>query len=359
MTSKKAIITEKIKKEYLKKIEAVSEGKRVALVTHKSPDPDALASTLALQHELSLRNIDTDIFGIGSFSHPQNKTLVNRLHIEVKDADFFEENKEQYALIIFCDTGKENASLKVKPDIIIDHHTESKAVSNCLIIREKTGAAATIVYLLLKSLNVKLTPELATALVIGINTDTKDLTKKDEITENDVQVHKELLSQIDYPLFAHISYRYEVPRQLISLMGEGYHDIVFDEYEAIVGLGDTKSGQAHYYAVIADFVFRVPETRLVVVVGIENGEAIRASIRTDVELVQIDDFCKHVFEADSATDTGQASAGARVGSGGAYIPLSNREREEWVVADKEEKKILFNIKLRRYKKRIKKFLEES
>jgi len=356
------IITEKTKNAFLKKVSNLKEGKRVALGTHKIPeaDADALATAFALQHYFSQKGIEADIFGSVRRSHPQNITMVNRLHIDLKDRDFFEENKDSYGLIIFCDTNISNAYLKdVHPDIVVDHHTENSIVKNCLTIREKLGAASTIAYRLLKKLKVGLTPEVATALAIGIASDTNDLTKQDAVTEIDMQAHKELIQESDYPLFAKINKGYEIPRQLITLMGKGFHKTNFGEYEAIIGLGETKPTQEHYYAMVADLVFRVPEIRLVVVIGVEEGKAIRASVRTDLDLIQIDEFCKQIFEANSVTDAGKASAGSKPGAGGAYIPLSTRESEEWNIADKKEREVLFEIKMKRYKERIKNELDLS
>ncbi|MCF7836003.1 MAG: DHH family phosphoesterase [Candidatus Marinimicrobia bacterium] len=355
------IITEDIKKKFLEKLKKLKKDNRIALVTHKTPeaDADALATAFALQYLFFQLSCESDIFGSVNHSHPQNKTMVNKLQIDLKSRDFFEENKKNYKLIVFCDTNKGNAFLDVDPDIIVDHHTENEIVENCIDIREKTGAASTIAFLLLEALETEPSSEVATALAIGIASDTKDLTREDETTDMDIEAHKALLQKSDYSLFARINGGYDIPRQLIKLMGEGFHNACFGEYEAIIGLGETKQAQDHYYAVIADFVFRVPGTQLVVVIGVEEGKAIRASIRTNSDLIQINDFCKKIFEADSVTDAGKASAGARPGSGGAYVPLSTREQEEWAVADEEERKILFGIKLKRYKERIKNELDLS
>jgi hypothetical protein len=133
--------------------------------------------------------------------------------------------------------------------------------------------------------------------------------------------------------------------------------VEYDDYVAIAGLGETTSGQHDIYGIIADFIFRAPETRLVIVIGIENGEEIRVSIRANLELIQTGDFLKRVFEEESETDTGKATAGAKKGSGGATVPLSRREREEWAVADENQKMVLFNLKLKRYKQRIKQILD--
>lgn len=355
------LITEKSKNSFQQKIDDLKKKQKnlkVALISHKLSDADALAVCFVFRQYFSSYEIEADIFGSGLLSHPQNKTMASRLQLDIKDKDFFEEHRKQYGLIIFCDTNKKNSSINVQPDIVIDHHSEDELIqSECVVIRKKVGSASTILHFLLKELGVVLEPKAATALAIGISTDTKDLTKEDEVTEFDIQAHKELLSQIDYPFFCQINYRYEITHKFIETMAQGLSHIEFDGYVAVVGLGETTPGQKDSYGIIADLVNRVIETRVVVVIGVENGEAIRASVRTASDLVQADEFCKKLFEVNSATDTGQPSAGARTGSGGAYVPLSNREKGEWAIADNDEKEVLFAVKMRRYKKCIKEILD--
>jgi len=100
----------------------------------------------------------------------------------------------------------------------------------------------------------------------------------------------------------------------------------------------------------------------VIVIGIEEGKKIRASIRvgTNMDAIQTNEFCQQIFEAGSVSDTGEeASAGGKPVEGGANLPLNTREREEWEAANEQEKKILFRIKMKRYKKRIKEELDLS
>lgn len=353
-------------KKYSEITATAPRDKRAAIAIHPNPDADAIASAIAVRHDLISRGFEVDIFGDGSSSHPQNKALINSMQIEIKPSEFFWQNqksgKSVYGLIIFCDSNKGSACLKgASPDIIFDHHAESEIAENCLNINKKVGACSTIIFYLLKAMDTTITPEIMTALTIGINADTKQLTKKDEVTEWDRGAHEAMRAQLNYSLFEHINSQYEMPRSFLIAMGvvaaEDYSD-----YVVVRGLGEITNGQKDVCAITADLIFRDPGARLVVVIAVEDGQYILASIRTDLELISIDDFCKKVFiEPDSSADEDEKkdkpSAGARTGSGGAKIPLSNREKEEWAVADDNERKILFGIKLKRYRSRIKSISE--
>ncbi|MBU1091531.1 DHH family phosphoesterase [Patescibacteria group bacterium] len=358
------IITEKTKNAFLKKIDSVKKELRIAIESHKNADTDGLGIMRSLQYFLLQRGINADIFGSVSHSHPQSKTMVNKLQIDLKSREFFEENKADYGLVISCDTASaEKAFLKdVHPDIIIDHHKEGGVIKNCLVIRKKMGAASTIVYSLLKDIGMELPPEIATALALGIFVDTDSLLRiPPETEEIEVCAYDELRRIGNSVLFSKIV-KYEKPRSLIELKRVAYNSVDYIGYVAIIGLGETKASQEHHYGDIADEFLDVAGIKLVIVIGVEEGQKIKASTRItgDFDSVQINEFCEKIFEAGSVTDTGEeASAGSNPTAGGANIPLSTREREEWEVADENEKKVLFQIKMKRYKERIKKELDLS
>ncbi|PIW75288.1 MAG: hypothetical protein CO002_02900, partial [Candidatus Portnoybacteria bacterium CG_4_8_14_3_um_filter_44_10] len=212
----KQLISDDEVRQVLEKINSLPKDKRVALVVHKNPppDPDALASALAWQMALDDRGIKSDIFSGGAISHPQNIAMINCLKIELRDEKYWERNSNNYGLVIFCDTCHNNAAINVRPDIIFDHHMNSPIIDGCLNLIKKVGANSTIVYHLLKKIGAEFShPSLiATALAVGIDTDTKSLAKVDEVTEFDLSAHRELLSLVDYALFKHLTERFEVTR---------------------------------------------------------------------------------------------------------------------------------------------------
>jgi len=248
----------------------------------------------------------------------------------------------------------------VRPDIIFDHHMNSPIIDGCLNLIKKVGANSTIVYHLLKKIGAEFShPSLiATALAVGIDTDTKSLAKVDEVTEFDLSAHRELLSLVDYALFKHLTERFEVTRGFFKCLKMALSeniDAIFVGSMAVLGVGEIKQSQIDYIPLIADMVLRTEQVRLVVGIGIVEGQFIKASVRTDLESIQIDQFCKEVFGADSE----HVSTGARPGSGGAKVLFSASEQREWTCAMPEEKQVLLNIKLRCYRHRIEEILPDA
>jgi hypothetical protein len=132
-------------------------------------------------------------------------------------------------------------------------------------------------------------------------------------------------------------------------------DAIFVGSMAVLSVGEIKQSQIDYIPLIADMILRTEQTRLVVVIGVVDGQFIKASVRTDLESIQIDQFCKEVFGADSEL----VSTGARPGSGGAKVLFSASEQREWTCATPEEKQVLLGIKLRYYRRQIEEILPDA
>ena len=70
-------------REVLRRLEAESASK-VLIVCHDNPDPDALASALAMKHLCdSMGHTSTIIHG-GMIEHQQNRAMVKLLNMEVR-----------------------------------------------------------------------------------------------------------------------------------------------------------------------------------------------------------------------------------------------------------------------------------
>lgn len=357
----KELISDVEAQSTLEKIDNLPKGKRVALVVHKNPppDPDALDSSLALCEMLDARNIKADIFASGTIGNPQNIAIMNHFGITLQDEKFWEKYKSNYGLVILCDCGINNASINAVPDIIIDHHHENAICEGCLVIKKRVGANATIVYYLLKKMGFEFVhpSPIATALAIAIEIDTKGLTKVDEIAEFnfDDQALRELLPLGNYADFKRLTEHYELTKSYYKALGMDTEKI-FTGCLALHSVGDIREKQTYCVPLIADLLLRNEQTRLAVVIGIVDGQYIRASVRTDFDsIVQINEFCKQVFDDDAT----KISQGARPGSGGAEIPLSTREQEEWACANPEQKKVLIEVKLQLYRRRIEKILPDA
>ncbi len=202
-------------KKQLKKFKSIlsDADKGVAIVTQNNPDPDAIASSLTLKRITESFGKKADIIYGEEIGHDENRAMINLMGIEMihrsKVKDFRAYSK--IALIEASIPGVNNPLEKgTTPDIILDHHQVDmrKVKGDYIDIRPGVGATSTIMIDYLTHLNQEVTEELATALLYGIKTDTKDFTRGTTTADLKAvavlypKVNHELLAKIGAPLMA-------------------------------------------------------------------------------------------------------------------------------------------------------------
>ncbi|MBU2025864.1 MAG: bifunctional oligoribonuclease/PAP phosphatase NrnA [Patescibacteria group bacterium] len=154
------------------------EAGKVALLTHKQPDGDALGSTLALKFYLENQGKRVKVFYSGEMEE-------NLSYLPGFDEDYFYEEgyeiKENFDLAVICDAGEtrrvgisiRNLDPKSRKLVFIDHHT-NKTREECLleIARRDSAATSMIVYDYFLMNRIDFSRNIATCLLTGIFTDT-------------------------------------------------------------------------------------------------------------------------------------------------------------------------------------------
>ena len=158
------------------KIRRVLDGaSRVLILMQDDPDPDAIASALALRVVLGRSKGAAPIATFGRITRPENRAMTRLLEIDVEsltpaavagyDAvamvdvqpSFFEERLGEVA-------------------VVVDHHPEEQPVTaRVKDIRPSYGATSTILTEYLRAADAKIPQRLATALLYGIKADTRYL----------------------------------------------------------------------------------------------------------------------------------------------------------------------------------------
>ena len=169
-------------KNYLK---GIPKGSKVAIFCHDNPDPDALASGLAmleLVEEIGLRG---SILHGGLIEHQQNRAMVQileiptrRLILDWEVADIISDSQ----VVITVDFHKPGANnilpLDCIPNIVIDHHTvEDTVAADIVLVRSEFSSTSSLITSILMSLNHHISTRTATALAFGIKTDTLGFTR--------------------------------------------------------------------------------------------------------------------------------------------------------------------------------------
>ena len=149
------------------------------IIMHNNPDPDSIASAMALKTMMMKWGVDSDITYGGKIGFDENKAMVNLLGVKLIPIDNI--NINDYEGIAVVDTSSSKIipiDSNYKIDILLDHHNGGDLTANYMDIRPDTGATATILTEYLNHLNIVPKQNLATALYYAICTDTNYFKRK-------------------------------------------------------------------------------------------------------------------------------------------------------------------------------------
>jgi nanoRNase/pAp phosphatase (c-di-AMP/oligoRNAs hydrolase) len=148
------------------------DADRVLILLHNDPDPDALASGLALRNLLRRTKTTAIIGAMQGVTRPENLRMANMLDIHV----------EQITPASFSGFDRV-ATVDVQPhyfggmldraDLVIDHHPEHPGYSAVFKdIRADYGSTSTILTEHLRAVDVNISERTATAMLYAIKSDT-------------------------------------------------------------------------------------------------------------------------------------------------------------------------------------------
>jgi nanoRNase/pAp phosphatase (c-di-AMP/oligoRNAs hydrolase) len=284
------------------------DADRVLILLHNDPDPDAMASGLALR-TLLRRNKQTAIIGaIQNVTRPENLRMKHLLDIHVETvtpADFA--NFERIATVdvqphYFGD------SLE-RADLVIDHHPEQPNHNAYLKdIRPNYGSTCTILTEHLRAVDFDISERIATAMLYAIKSDTLFFARQ--------------TNRVDLEAFSHL---YPLSDAALIRKMEGA-DLSLDRLDVITRAvrDGTMAGQVFsaflgkvpredYITYAADFFLDLEDVRWTIISGLVN-EMLVVSVRNLGYTRNAGEFVKRWF-----SDIG--SAGGHRAMAKAVVPL--------------------------------------
>jgi len=246
---------------------------RVLIMMQDDPDPDAIASALALRTLLGRTKAGATIATFGTITRPENRAMARLLEIDVEQVK--PRALEEYDMLALVDTQPaffEEALGEV--DLVIDHHPEETPVRASLRdVRPSYGATSTILTEYLRAADVKIRERLATALLYGIKTDTLHLERG--ATRNDMEAFAFLHPLANRNMLRRIE-RPDLPDGALDVLRRGLAGRLLVEGVMFVHLGPV--GYPELVAQFADFLLQVEGAEWSVVSGRVNGE-LHVSVR--------------------------------------------------------------------------------
>lgn len=238
-------------------LSVLATAKKILILPHDSPDPDALASAAALRSLITHTSKKTPIIGAGGIiGRSENRALVRVLDIPLVPVEELFPDFEGPVILVDTQPGRANNPLPthITPVAVIDHHPDwgKNASVPFVDLREDYGATATIVTQYVQEAEVPLNPRVATGLFYGISSETQHLgreAKSADIVASQFlypYVNKRLLGEIENP---------RLGRDYFRLIGHGVHSAVLYNNIVITILESVPYSEA--VAEVADFLMRL------------------------------------------------------------------------------------------------------
>ncbi|WP_227380343.1 DHH family phosphoesterase [Haladaptatus halobius] len=302
----------------------LSDTSRLAIVCHNNPDPDCLASALALERIA----IDADVTDVtllysGDISHQQNRVFVNSLDIDLKTFDDVDVDNHNTIALVDSSIPGENNGLPPDTDIdiVIDHHPGEEPDAEFVARREEASSTTTILVEYLYTLDVQLESDLATAMLFAIRRETLDFIRN--VTEKEYlagyylhsSVDPDLLRKMDNPPLSEIT---------LDAIGTAVQTRTVQSAYLVANVGRTTERDALPQA--ADYLLNLEGVETVLVYGISEGD-IEVSARSTDSRVNLGSLLDDVF-GDLGEAGGHDDMAAAKIPMGLYADACNGEIEE-------------------------------
>jgi nanoRNase/pAp phosphatase (c-di-AMP/oligoRNAs hydrolase) len=299
-----------------------SDADRVLIMLHNDPDPDAMASGLALRNVLRRTKATAIIGAIHGVTRPENLRMVNLLDIHVETITA--ESLREFDRVAMVDVQPHYfGGLIDRVDLVIDHHPEQPGYTAVFKdIRPDYGSTSTILTEHLRAVDVNISERTATAMLYAIKSDTLFFNR--QTNRVDIEAFSYLypladaalirkmegaeitLERLDYVMKAH---------QAGSLIGQ-----VFCAF-----MGTTP--REDFIPYVADFFLQLEDVKWTVIAGIV-GDSLVVSVRNLGYSKNAGEFARRFF-----SDIG--SAGGHRAMAKAVVPMG-AFREKFMVTETED-----------------------
>lgn len=265
--------------EALKGLSSLLKDRKVLIVPHNNPDPDAIAAAFALSFFLKKAcGVDSVIAYGGLITRAENRSMVERLRIPLKPIE--KVDFELFGGFALVDTQPSfrNHSLPpcIEPMVVIDHHSSGQKGTRVGFtdIRPNYGSTSTILTEYLIQANLFKAWKVATALYYGIRSDTLDLGRR--ATEADIKATVALYPHVNLKTIAGIVHP-NLSREYVIDYDRALHGAKIYGDVILADLGYLKNTEM--VAMMADFFLRVSDIRWSLVMA-RDGKHLVFSLRT-------------------------------------------------------------------------------
>lgn len=300
--------------------ELSAANQEVHIIVHNFPDPDCIASALGMIQVLKMSGQKPgNIYYTGEISHPQNRALLTIMNADLVNYESKPFEKGSSAIVVDCGgVGKDTNQTGIRSEdvsvlAVVDHH-KTKHPKGAKVDSRYVGACASIVWDYLRSLKYDFDSDdgkqLATALAVGIFTDTTSLTS-DNMQALDFEAYQSLIKAANKQQLANIM-EYPLPPYLFDLRQKAFleENKRIEESTIVSGIGIISQSKRDAIPIIADEFLRMTGITTSIVFAIID-DYVDVSVRSKNITMDVSSFVQKVF----------GNGGGKQGAGRAQIPL--------------------------------------
>ncbi len=246
-----------------------SDAERVLIVLHNDPDPDAMASGLALRNILRRTKTTAIIGAMQGVTRPENLRMANLLdiHVEPLTADTMKE----YDRIAMVDVQPHYFGDVIdRVDLVIDHHPEQPGYTAVYKdIRADYGSTSTILTEHLRAVDVNISERTATAMLYAIKSDTLFFNR--QTNRVDLDAFSYLYPLSDAALIRKMEGA-EITTERLDYVMKAHQSGTLVEQVFCAVLGPTP--REDFIPYVADFFLQLEHVKWTVIAGIVNDSMV-------------------------------------------------------------------------------------
>jgi nanoRNase/pAp phosphatase (c-di-AMP/oligoRNAs hydrolase) len=292
-----------------------SDADRVLILLHNDPDPDAMASGLALRNVLRRTKTTAIIGAIQGVTRPENLRMVNLLDLYVEPITH--ESLKDFDRVAMVDVQPHYfGGLIDRVDLVIDHHPEQPGYTAVFKdIRPDYGSTCTILTEHLRAVDVNISERTATAMLYAIKSDTLFFNRS--TNRVDLEAFSYLYPLADAALIRKMEGA-EITSERLDYVSKAHASGILSDQVFCAFLGPIP--REDFIPYVADFFLQLEDVKWTVIAGIVN-DALVVSVRNLGYTKNAGEFVRRFF-----SDIG--SAGGHRAMAKAVVPM-HRFREKF------------------------------
>jgi nanoRNase/pAp phosphatase (c-di-AMP/oligoRNAs hydrolase) len=298
-----------------------NDADRVLILLHNDPDPDAIASGLALRNVLRRTRTTAIIGAVHGVTRPENLRMVNLLDIHVETVT--PQMAHEFDRLAMVDVQPHYfGGLIDRVDLVIDHHPEQPGYTAVFKdIRPDYGSTSTILSEHLRAVDANISERTATAMLYAIKSDTLFFSR--QTNRVDIEAFSYLYPLADAALIRKMEGA-EITLERLDYVLKAHESgtLVDQVFCAFIGACPRED----FVPYVADFFLQLERVKWTVIGGILNDSVI-VSVRNLGYSKNAGDFVRRFF-----SEIG--SAGGHRSMAKAIVPV-NAFREKFGPLDAE------------------------